>query len=99
VIWIGVESKLGRQIVIPLNRGSRHTEVNFTGILRVAFLPVSFGQTVTTEKVHKTLLYRKVIQKMLMKLIPRNGFKTMNLEPTQTLPKPQKWKTLIINKT
>jgi len=50
--------------------------VNFINILRAAFAPNSFGkklqsQTVTREKLPKTLSYRKGTHKMLMKLTTR----------------------------
>ncbi len=49
--------------------------VNFINILRAAFAPIFLhqkiqSQTVTREKKHKTLLYKKVSHKMLMKLTP-----------------------------
>jgi hypothetical protein len=47
--------------------------VNFINILQAAFAPIFFcqklqSQTVTREKLHNTLLYKKSRKKMLVKL-------------------------------
>jgi len=51
--------------------------VNFPNILRTAFAPIFLPQkitnpncTVTRKKLRKTLLYKKGLHKMLMKLTP-----------------------------
>ena len=49
--------------------------VNFSNIIQAVFLPISFRQklltqTVSTEKLRKTLLFEKAAHKMLVKLTP-----------------------------
>jgi len=51
------------------------TIINFTNILRAAFLPISFAyktqsQTEVREKQRKTLWFEEATPKMLMKLTP-----------------------------
>jgi len=45
--------------------------VNFINILRAAFAPILQSQIVIREKLLKTLLYKKIKRKMLLKLTPR----------------------------
>jgi hypothetical protein len=44
--------------------------VNFINIFGAAFVPIFLRQSLIREKLHKTLPYKKVPSKMLVKLTP-----------------------------